>query len=491
MIILGAYPSGVSQVPGNGIHSLLEFLSGWTPSDIGVHLLPFYPDCGDGGFACIDWTAVDPAHGRWSDVKALAERHYLIVDAIYNHVGVGHPFFLAFLRDPEAWGHLFYAYRQEAPPPAPPSPRGGPAIRPWKVNRETWHLWQTFNNEVVDLRLDRSEVVEEIKKHLEVLALNRVAAVRIDAPAYFGKRLGGPARHSEESYRLARFVADLVSEAGLDIFAQLDCDLDAQQYFPPSAVRNVPIIDFSFSAQLALALLRETTTFLAEHLQTTSRIGNLLVRCPRTHDGILMKSAFFPTPARDLLASTATALGISVRVIDGFPYELNCSLPYLYGKGVSRATRDARLQLAWALSCFLPGHAYIYLPALVGFEPDEIVSRSDDPRSLNRTELREYAAREFLASPFGLETVQLMKELAALQIPITARPSVGASALSARAFGSCGLFLSMAQPARWMALNFSANQAVQLPVNARSNIVCARRMDGSALAPLGFAVGTA
>jgi hypothetical protein len=57
------------------------------PGAIGsVHLLPIYPSSGDGGFAPIKYTAVDPEMGTWDDVKEIADRFDLCVEFMVNHI---------------------------------------------------------------------------------------------------------------------------------------------------------------------------------------------------------------------------------------------------------------------------------------------------------------------------------------------------------------------------------------------------------------------
>jgi glycosidase len=51
-----------------------------------VHLLPVYRSSGDGGFAPICYTEVDPDLGTWDDVKEVADRYDLCVEFMVNHI---------------------------------------------------------------------------------------------------------------------------------------------------------------------------------------------------------------------------------------------------------------------------------------------------------------------------------------------------------------------------------------------------------------------
>ena len=50
-----------------------------------VHLLPFYPYSSDGGFSVIDYRAVDPKLGSWSDIHRMGQTYDLMYDLVLNH----------------------------------------------------------------------------------------------------------------------------------------------------------------------------------------------------------------------------------------------------------------------------------------------------------------------------------------------------------------------------------------------------------------------
>lgn len=414
MIIVGAYPNTFppSSEADKPLRVLCEFLSEFLPPEVALHLLPFAPQCGDGGFSLRSWADVRDELGSWADIADIARERHLIVDVVYNHVGIEHSFFRSFLDNPYRYAHLFYAFQTDDEMESPETPRGGRALRNWEIHGKRWLLWQTFCGSAVDIQIDDPLIIEAIRSHLQLLRSNGIRSVRVDAPAYFGKVLAGPIRHNPESYRLARLVGETIHQCGLGMFAQLDCDPPAQLYFGP----EVPIVDFSFSAHLALAILTQRPNHLCEHLKKTWCIPNILIRAPRTHDGILMKSTFFSTEARDLLVESAVEHGITPRMINGFPYELNASLPYLYGQSETVETRHKRLQLAIVVSAFVPGISYIYLPFLVDFQPELLKQPYSDPRSLNRLGLPHSHMDEFLHSSFCQQQTTLLRQLLALAL---------------------------------------------------------------------------
>lgn len=486
MFVIASYPD---LLPAGGsashIAALDAYLNDAFPADVAIHLLPFNPACGDGGFSSTSWVDVDPALGTWADVAELAKRRRLIVDVVYNHVGVEHPLFLRFLDDPEANAGLFYAYRHADDSSCPLSPRGGPVLRRWTVRDEPWLLWQTYTDTAVDIRIDHPEILRLIREHLALLRRHGITGVRIDAPAYFGKLLEGPVRHNGESYRLARLVGQEVKAAGLDMIAQLGCDEAALAYFPPDAGWQVPVVDLAFPAHLALAILSGDVAILAEHLRATWSLPNVLLRAPRTHDGILLQCAYFSLRARDRLVRQARTFGIEDRIISGDPYELNASLPRLYAGGVGTAGRDARIQLAVAVAAFAPGIPYLYLPALLGFEPEAHWEVEADPRALNRRPLRGEMATSITESAHSRSVADLTRRLAALDLPESA-PADGAQAV--HCVEASGLLIERRDRGVALLANFSPEGGLRIPRSLARSVRFGHGVRGEALEALGFAV---
>lgn len=489
MMVLASYPDllpSAGRAPSR-IAALSEYLTSSFPAAAAIHLLPFNPSCGDGGFSSTSWVDVDPALGTWADVADLASRRHLFVDVVYNHVGVEHPLFARFLDDPESNAALLYAYRYADGLSCPLSPRGGPVLREWTIRGEAWLLWQTYTDTAVDIRIDHPEILRLIREHLALLRQHGIKGVRIDAPAYFGKILGGPVRHNRESYRLARLVGHEVRDAGLDMIAQLGCDEAALEYFPPSEGWQVPVVDLAFPAHLALAILSGDVRHLADHLRATWSLPNVLLRAPRTHDGILLQSSYFSSRARDLLVQHARTFGIEDRAISGEPYELNASLPHLYTAGVGTAPgRDARIQLAAAVATFAPGIPYLYLPALLGYEPEAYYGRDADPRGLNRRPLREDVATSIIESAHARCVADLTGQLAALDLPPKSAPAGGAEPV--QYVETSGLLIERRERGVALLANFSREGGLRIPRSLSGRVRFGHGVRGDALEPLGFAV---
>jgi hypothetical protein len=70
------------------------------------------------------------------------------------------------------------------------------------------------------------------------------------------------------------------------------------------------------------------------------------------------------------LVRHAQRRGLAVRVADGDPYELNCSLPLFVSRVAGPDNVGSSIDALLALTAFLPGCAYLYLPILLDYIPE-------------------------------------------------------------------------------------------------------------------------
>ncbi len=404
VLIVGAYPDSLASSCNktSPISELSEILSEFLPSEICLHLLPFYPSSGDFGFAPNTLRKVKSDLGNWSDIGSLAQKRKVIVDGIYNHVGIEHEWVKSFLEKPSIISNVLFAYKGLQPNQGPLSPRGDFALREYYIEDECWCLWQTFSEAAADVRLDSVIAQKEIKNHLEVLASHGVWGVRLDALVYYAKKLDGDIRHNPGVYEKAEMVADWVYEAGLNPIAQLDCDAMGVTYFAEGKYKQIPINDFSFSTILALAFIEGSAKGLEHHLKLNTKLQRVVTLAPRTHDGILLRSEKLSDVDKAQIIKFAQQENLKVRISNGTPYELNCSAPYLYSKAVGVDNAYRAIVIALSVASFGGGHAYFYLPFLVGYIPEYSAEVQDeDPRALNRSKIPIQHIKDFLKSKEG------------------------------------------------------------------------------------------
>jgi hypothetical protein len=457
VIVIGAYPASfaVDTAPKSAIADLTDVLDQIVPTSVGVHVLPFYPSSGDFGFAPDDWYQVGRQFGSWDDVIQLARRRRLVIDGIYNHVGLGHSYARQFLRDPAGMAEVLHAYRRENPLEAPLSPRGGPVLRQRVIAGDTWQTWQTFSDSSIDIRLDSPVVMREVERH---------------------------------AIMIARKIATFAVQAGLQPIAQLDSDSQALKYFPVSLGYDVPTIDYAFSAQIVLAVLSGQVQSLADHLRSTWKIASVIVRPPRTHDGILLLSDQLSVQLQRRLVAEAERLSLPIRISNDEAYELTSSLPFICALGVDKAAMRRRLLLITALSALIPGWCYLYLPALMGDIPEEraIAERGSDPRGLNRLPISAECRETYMRSGARMTTYMLLDQLASLRTATAAgedKVRGGADALSESV-----LRLNLPGSGLVALFNFDPSRAARAPDVSTSAVVLANGVRGDEVGPLGFGV---
>jgi sucrose phosphorylase len=411
MIIIGAYPDGF-ELKGNPLKlpALCQILDDILPKKICLHILPFYPNSGDYGFAPDDWFTVRSDLGEWEDLKKISSNWKIIVDGIYNHVGVNHKWVKGFHVNPENYNDILHAYKVKSFTDGPNSPRGQPVLT--KTNSD-YYLWKTFSNAAVDIRLDSQVVQSEIDDHLTALSSNGIWGVRLDALAYYAKEPGSQIRHNKGVYELANFMADKVRSHNLHALAQLDCDKNALTYYSDIQRSNIPINDFTYSTYLALSILEENPKKLVKHVVRTQNSGRILLRVPRTHDGILLRSMLLEKQDKNKIIGFAESNNISVRAPGGDPYELNCSAPYLYSLLAKDLELFDTIIFTIAVTGMMPGWSYFYLPYLLGYIPEHIFNPEEfeDPRALNRQPISKSTLDAFVSSLVSSQIVSLLKSL--------------------------------------------------------------------------------
>jgi amylosucrase len=209
-----------------------------------LHLMPLLamrPAPNDGGYAVVDYGAVEPALGTLEDLRALAADlraggMALCVDVVLNHVAAEHPwarrrdFLITFPNRDQP-----DAYERTLPDVFPDT---APGSFTWSDEHECW-IWTTFNSYQCDLDYTNPEVFVAMTEAMLALAAVGVDVLRIDAAPFLWKRLGTSCQNQPEVHlllaairaalRIATPAAAMKAEAIVaprDLVPYLDeCDL--------------------------------------------------------------------------------------------------------------------------------------------------------------------------------------------------------------------------------------------------------------------------
>lgn len=487
MFIVGTYPELIGAPDGAGnIVTLRGLVDSIIPSEACVHLLPPYPSSGDGGFAPNDWFSVRDDLGTWDDLAGWASVRKLVVDGVYNHVGLAHPFAVEFFRSPREDGPL-YAYHQNTTPSAQLSPRGGSVFHQYTIHESLWQVWQTFSRSSMDIRLSHPQVIAEIDRHLDHLAKSRIFGVRLDGCAYYGHDIGIEQFHNPAGRVLSQSIARRALEKGLFVLAQLDADPAGASYFLKREGWSVPVVDYAYSAVLTRAILRESAAALVLHIERTKELPCAVIRPPRTHDGILLQSDLLTADEVQDLEELSRRWSLPMRTADGDNYELNSSLPFICSLGVDEAGTWRRILLIVALTSFLSGTPYFYLPFLVGDIPESRTPRhsDEDPRALNRCRLEFDALRRFSSSSVAGSLRTLLTVMEAVRLG--SRENISASTLSSNS-EETALILSRDNSRYVLACNLGTKHGVDFRHADNLRLVWQEGVSDSMIEPLGVGI---
>ena len=85
-VVLITYADTVVQEGESGLQSLRQLVNRHLrPFAPVIHVLPFLKATSDGGFAVASHDQLEPRHGDWNDLAALAEGRRLMADLVLNH----------------------------------------------------------------------------------------------------------------------------------------------------------------------------------------------------------------------------------------------------------------------------------------------------------------------------------------------------------------------------------------------------------------------
>src|SRR5690606_20585207 len=242
-----------------------------------LHVLPFFPSSGDGGFSIVDFTEVDPAHGDWDDIAALAADRRLMVDLVLNHVSSRSPWFRGFLAgDPErsAWFHvvdpstdLSGVFR----------PRTHPLLTRFDTVRGREYVWTTFSADQVDLNFANPAVLEAVLDVLADYVAHGARVIRLDAVGFVWKELGTPCLHHPKTHAVVKLMRAFLDRIAPDVQLVTETNVphaDNIAYFGDGSDEAQMVYNFALPPLVLDAFARGDTTDLSAWAATLSTSGD-------------------------------------------------------------------------------------------------------------------------------------------------------------------------------------------------------------------------
>lgn len=191
-----------------------------------LHLMPLLaprPGDSDGGYAVMDYRAVNPELGTMDDLRDLATTLRgrgisLVLDFVLNHVAAEHEWARRARAGEQKYRDYFLMFDDRTMPDAYEAtlpevfPDFAPGNFTWDDEAQAW-VWTTFNAFQWDLDWTNPDVLAEYTDIMLFLANQGVEVVRLDAIAFLGKRLGTNGQNQPEVHDLTSVLRALARMA--------------------------------------------------------------------------------------------------------------------------------------------------------------------------------------------------------------------------------------------------------------------------------------
>ncbi|MEJ2654627.1 MAG: sugar phosphorylase [Acidihalobacter sp.] len=397
--VLITYGNTLSAAGEAPLDTLGHFLKEYVGEAVSiVHLLPIFPYSSDDGFSVVDYRAVNPELGDWSNVRALAEHYGLALDLVLNHCSRSHHWFHDFLAGrPNAKDWFIEADPHEPALGLVTRPRSTPLLTPVDVSgRGRRWIWTTFSPDQVDLNFRNPEVLLAFAEILLMYLRQGARLLRLDAVAYVWKTLGTPCTSLPEVHAVVRILRALMdtAEPGSLLLTETNVPSAENLSYLGQGDEAHLVYQFSLPPLLLHALWRGETSvlqaWLAELPEPPS--GTAYLNFTASHDGVGLRplEGLIDAAERDAMLADMRARGGFVsprRMADGreSPYELNISYFSALAGDDGEDMQLARFLLTQTLALSLRGLPALYIHSLLS-TPNDMrgVEQTGQLRAINR-----------------------------------------------------------------------------------------------------------
>lgn len=439
--LLITYADTLNSLGERPLATLGRFLDERLPEATHVHVLPFFPSSGDGGFAIVDYRRVAPGLGEWEDIHALTERRGLMVDLVLNHVSVKSEWFLRFRNGDPEYRRWFHLVEPDADIGSVFRPRTHPLVTSFSTSNGPLGVWTTFSPEQVDLNYSHPAVLEEVIDVMMTYVGHGASVIRLDAVGYLWKEFGTSCLHHPKTHTVVKLLRAVLDHAAPHMLLVTETNVphvDNVAYFGSDADEAHMVYNFSLPPLVLDAFLRQDTGLLSEWAAGLKAPGEgAFLNVLASHDGIGLG------PARGLLSDEALEdLARWVEAAGGLwsghttsdgsvrPYELN--IAFTDALGARRKGEDGdsvrRFLAAVSIQMSLRGVPGVYLHSALGTRSWwEGPETTGEPRSINRATLDADQLIKELQDPASVRSMVLKghKEMLAARARIGAFDPLG------------------------------------------------------------------
>jgi len=346
-----------------------------------IHLLPFFPDSSDDGFAVIDYRKVHAGYGSWEDVRALGKRFHLMFDLVLNHVSARSTWFREFVSGVAPYRDYFIAVDPGTDLSMVVRPRVSPLLRKVNTRDGERYVWTTFSDDQIDLNFANEHVLFEFIDILFFYMARGARIIRLDAIAYLWKELGTPCIHLPQTHEVVKLLRDIVEMVAPHVLLLTETNVPHDEnvrYFGQGDEAHM-VYQFTLPPLLLHALQQANTRYLtawAAELPAPPP-GCTFLNFTASHDGIGVRPLEGILPPREIeeLLEGVIAKGgfVSSKTnADGTesPYELNITYYEALGEPGDRNSdlHVARFLCSQAVVLALRGIPAVYFNSLIAAE---------------------------------------------------------------------------------------------------------------------------
>lgn len=414
--ILITYGDQIQEPDKAPLRSLAEVLDRHLQGVISsVHLLPFYPYSSDDGFSVIDYKAINPGWGEWSDVAAIGQNFRLMFDAVINHVSAESDWFQAFLKGEKKYAGYFIVVEPGTDLSSITRPRTSPLLTPVETSGGTRHVWTTFSADQIDLNYKDPEVLLEIVDVLLFYVHHGAEFIRLDAIAYMWKEIGTTSIHLPQVHRIIQLFRSILDAVAPNVLLITETNVPHREnisYFGDGANEAQMVYNFSLPPLILHTFHTGDATVMQdwaanrEELPETATFFNFIA----SHDGIGVRPAegLLAPPDIQRLADKTLAHGGQVSYktnSDGSksPYELNITLFDALSDpnaGEPIELQIDRFMASQAIMLAMAGVPGIYVHSLFGSHNDLTgMAETGRARTINRQKWLRGELEAVLANP--------------------------------------------------------------------------------------------
>ena len=373
----------------------------------GVHVLPFFPWSSDDGYSIVDYDAVDPSYGTWSDIEGLASEASLMIDAVINHLSAQGEWFRRYLADDPEYRDFFRTSDPTADLSLVTRAREHPLLTEFATSNGSRHVWTTFSADQVDLDFRNPAVLSRVVDVVLSYAAHGARAIRLDAIGFLWKDESTTSIHLRETHLIVQLIRTCLDIAypGTMVITETNVpQTENYSYFGDGSHPEAHVVyQFALPPLVLHTLLSGDATQLATWAASASLDvpGTTFLNFLASHDGVGLRPVEDMLTAEELgsLLVAATTRGGRVgyrSLADGTPspYELNATWFDLLATG-DEDSSIARHLASHSIMLALRGIPALYVHSLFG-SPNDLAALDvgGQRRSINRTKFSDVAALE-------------------------------------------------------------------------------------------------